>query len=254
MTLKNCMKLKLFSSFNRAVSGNITTVFFPIFPWILQAIVILLSILMFLHLASVGEADYKVSGLKNSTSCCSGNYSTIKDGDLCDPTVFNQLCQQTRLSSCSASCVYVGIKAPPLVQYFKAINIFGFFWLLFFISAFGEMVLAGTFARWYWTFNKDDVPFFALTGSIYRTIRFHLGTLAFGSFIITVCRIIRIILEYVDHKLKKWDNEFSRAVMCCCRFFFWLLETFLKFLNRNAYIMVNSTTQFNSTYKFMSFL
>lgn len=228
--------------FNRAVSGNISTVFFPIFPWILQALVIVISISSFLYLSSVGVSDYKVSGMKNPASCvCTGNYSTIKDGDSCDPKVFNDLCSS---ASCSASCVYVGIKAENFVQYFKYVNIFGFFWLLFFISAFGEMVLAGTFATWYWTFDKTKRPFFSLTRAIYRTIRFHLGTLAFGSFIITVCRIIRIVLEYVDRKLKKWDNEFSRAVMCCCRFFFWLLETFLKFLNRNAYIMVSSNVNF----------
>jgi solute carrier family 44 (choline transporter-like protein), member 2/4/5 len=131
----------------------------------------------------------------------------------------------------------MGLNAPQLVQYFKAINVVGFFWLVFFISAFAEMVLAGTFARWYWTLNKDDVPFFTLTGSLYRTFRFHVGTLAFGSLIITICRIIRLLLEYVDHKLKKYDNELTKAIMCCCRCFCWCLENFLRFMNRNAYIM-----------------
>lgn len=229
----------------RAVSGNITTVFFPIIPWFAQGVVIVLSIWMFLNLASVGESQYKLSGMKSPSDCkCTGNYTEIKDGDECNPTTFNQLCRSAKIAGadCLASCVFIGIKAPPLVQYFKAINVFGFFWLLFFISAFAEMVLAGTFASWYWTYDKKKVPFFLLTGSIYRTFRFHLGTIAFGSFIITLCRIIRILLEYVDKKLKQWDNEFTRAVMCCCRCFFWMLETFLKFLNRNAYIMVSCWT------------
>lgn len=198
---------------------------------------------MFLHLASVGDPQYKVSGINNSTCQCTGDYSAIQSGNECNPSVFNQLCTDNRFKNnvaCStASCVFIGIKSPPLVQYFKAITVFGFFWLVFFISAFGEMVLAGTFATWYWTMSKKNVPYFTLTASIYRTVRFHLGTLAFGSFIITLCRIIRILLEYIDQKLKKWDNECTRAVMCCCRFFFWLLENFLKFLNRNAYIMVS---------------
>ena len=212
---------------------------FPIFPWIFQAAVIFLSILMFLYLASIGEPKYKIAGMKNATSCvCSGNYSAVQDGDLCDPRLFNQFCRD-RLSgvSCMASCHYIGIDPPALAQYFKAINVIGFFWLVFFISAFAEMVLAGTFARWYWTLRKDDVPFFTLTGSIYRTFRFHLGTLAFGSLVITICRIIRLVLEYIDQKLKKYDNELTKAILCCCRCFFWCLENFLKFMNRNAYIM-----------------
>lgn len=227
--------------FCRAVSSNLTTVLFPIFPWIFQAAVIFLSILMFLYLASIGKAEYKVSGMKNATATCqcSGNYSGIKDGDFCDPATFNLLCHDTRsaVNFCTASCLYMGINAPPLVQYFKAINVVGFFWLVFFISAFAEMVLAGTFARWYWTLRKDDVPFFTLTGSIYQAFRFHLGTLAFGSLIITICRIVRLILEYFDQKLKKYDNELTKALLCCCRCFCWCLENFLRFMNRNAYIM-----------------
>lgn len=226
--------------FFRAVSSNLTTVLFPIFPWIIQAAVIFFSILMFLYLASIGTAQYKISGLKNSSSCeCTGNYSKIADGDACIPEEFNSLCHDSRFAGaqCAASCLYIGLNAPPLVTYFKAINVVGFFWLVFFISAFAEMVLAGTFARWYWTLNKDDVPFFTLTGAIYRTFRFHLGTLAFGSLIITICRIIRLFLEYIDQKLKKFDNELTKAILCCCRCCCWMLENFLRFMNRNAYIM-----------------
>lgn len=199
----------------------------------------MLSILMFLYLASIGEPQYKVTGMKNSQSCvCTGNYSHIQEGDVCHPRLFNDLCLNSNSKEqCAASCLYIGLNTPHVAFYFKIINVVGFFWLVFFISAFAEMVLAGTFARWYWTLRKDDVPFFTLTGSIYRTFRFHLGTLAFGSLIITICRIIRLVLEYIDKKLKKYDNELTKAIMCCCRCFFWCLENFLKFMNRNAYIM-----------------
>lgn len=119
----------------------------------------------------------------------------------------------------------------------QAINVVGFFWTMFFITALGEMVLAATFATWYWTFHKSDVPYFTLTVGLGRTIRYHLGTLAFGSLIVTICRIIRVILEYVDRKLKKYDNEVTKCLLCCCKCFFWCLEKFLRFINKNAYIM-----------------
>lgn len=194
---------------------------------------------MFLYLSSIGEAAYKTTGMSKDILCrCSGNYSTIKDGDTCDPVQFNQLCKmQVTGFQCSAACQYIGLSPPPLVNYFKVVNVVGFIWLLFFVSAFSEMVLAGTFARWYWTMRKEDVPYFTLTRSVYRTVRFHLGTLAFGSLILTICRIIRLILEYIDQKLKKFDNELTRAILCCCKCLFFCLENFLKFLNRNAYIM-----------------
>lgn len=129
------------------------------------------------------------------------------------------------------------MRGPEFLVYMHIWNIVGYFWAAFFVAAFGEMVLAATFATWYWTFHKSKLPFFTLTGGAYRTIRYHLGTLAFGSLIVTICRIIRCILEYIDHKLKKFDNPVTRAILCCMKCFFWMLEKFLKFINRNAYIM-----------------
>lgn len=130
------------------------------------------------------------------------------------------------------------IKPKPFSSlFFQAYNVVAFFWVIFFISAFGEMVLAGAFATWYWTFHKSDVPFFTLTKSVGRTTRYHLGTLAFGALIVTICRIIRVILEWIDAKLKKFDNACTRAILCCMKCFFWCLEKFLRFINKNAYIM-----------------
>ncbi|EDS26040.1 ctl2 [Culex quinquefasciatus] len=118
-----------------------------------------------------------------------------------------------------------------------AVNVVGFFWGICFVSAFGDMVLAFTFATWYWTFRKKELRFFVLTTGFLRTVRYHLGTLAFGSLIIAICKIIRAALEYIDHKLRKYDNGVVKAVLCLCKCCFWCLESFLKFLNTNAYIM-----------------
>ena len=47
------------------------------------------------------------------------------------------------------------------------------------------------------------------------------------------------MIEYVEEKLKEYgqDNAVVKCVACCCRCFFWCLESFMKFINRNAYIM-----------------
>lgn len=79
--------------------------------------------------------------------------------------------------------------------------------------------------------DVDDKPF-AL-----NYFSYHLGTVAFGSLIITICRVIRVILEFIDQKLKRYDNEVTKCLLCCCKCFFWCLEKFLRFLNKNAYIM-----------------
>ena len=66
------------------------------------------------------------------------------------------------------------------------------------------MVLAGAFAQWYWTFRKEEAPCCAITPSLFNAVVFHLGTLAFGSCIIAVIRMIRTVLSYIEKKLKRY--------------------------------------------------
>lgn len=102
---------------------------------------------------------------------------------------------------------------------------------------FSEMVLAGAFARWYWTFDKGDVPCCILAVSFSNAVFYHLGTVAFGSFIIAVIRMIRTIVSYVESKLKMYNNDLTRCLICLCKCCLWCLEKFMRFINRNAYIM-----------------
>ncbi|XP_029815591.1 choline transporter-like protein 5 [Manacus vitellinus] len=67
---------------------------------------------------------------------------------------------------------------------------------------------------------------------------YHTGSLAFGALILAIVQLIRVILEYLDHKLKGTQNSFTRFLLCCLKCCFWCLEKFLKFINRNAYIMI----------------
>ena len=70
-----------------------------------------------------------------------------------------------------------------------------------------------------------------------RAVVFHLGTIAFGSLIIAIVKVIRSILEYFEEKLKDKTGTIARYLFCCCRCCLFCLENFLKFLNRNAYII-----------------
>ncbi|XP_055842030.1 choline transporter-like 2 isoform X3 [Episyrphus balteatus] len=234
---------------SKAVSCVVATVFFPIFPWILCMCTIAISVIIGLFLASVGDPSFIVtrSGDSNEVCNCEGVAINYTRGAQCDPVLFQNNCflQPSGLALFSGQnnpcvetgCFFEGIGNPKIVSYFQIYNFIGFLWLSFFISALGEMVLAATFATWYWTFHKSDVPYFVLTRAFGRTVRYHLGTVALGAFILTICRFIRVVLEYIDQKLKKFDNSVTRAIFCCMKCFFWCLENFLRFINKNAYIM-----------------
>uniref|UniRef100_A0A673X4C4 Choline transporter-like protein n=1 Tax=Salmo trutta TaxID=8032 RepID=A0A673X4C4_SALTR len=118
-------------------------------------------------------------------------------------------------------------------------NLLVFLWLVNFTIALGQCTLAGAFASYYWALRKpQDIPSCPLFSSFSRAVRYHTGSLAFGSLILAVVQMFRIVLEYLDHKLKGAHNAFARFLICCLKCCFWCLEHFIKFMNRNAYIMI----------------
>ncbi|XP_011506573.1 PREDICTED: CTL-like protein 2 isoform X2 [Ceratosolen solmsi marchali] len=225
---------QLIKESSKAVTCILSSLFFPIIPWILHLLVLTYGITIFLFLLTIWKPNYRVEMMDDDQCLCepSLNYYT---NSVCDPDEFNSKCRQLSGEPCTLSaCNLISKDRPWFIKYFHAVNVVGLYWLFFFVSAFGEMVLAATFATWYWTFKKRDIPYFTITVGFWRTIRYHLGTLAFGALILTICRIIRLLLEMI---LKKANNKFADAIRCCCRCFFYLLENFLKFINNNAYIM-----------------
>mmetsp|Transcript_20015 Transcript_20015/g.32454 ORF Transcript_20015/g.32454 Transcript_20015/m.32454 type:complete len:599 (-) Transcript_20015:433-2229(-) len=132
----------------------------------------------------------------------------------------------------------VSIKWDETLQYMSLYHLFGIFWTTQFIAGFGMMVTAGSIAAFYW--NRDKMPPAPITASLKRTCRYHLGSIALGSFIVAVVQFIRAILEYVDKKTKRLQdtNPVVKFFMCCVKYCVWYLEQVLKFINRNAYILV----------------
>jgi choline transporter-like protein 2/4/5 len=124
------------------------------------------------------------------------------------------------------------------LQYMSFYHLFGIFWTTQFVAGFGVMVTAGAVASFYW--QRDDMPRAPIRKSMGRAIRYHLGSIALGSFIVAVVQFVRAIMEYVDKKTKKAQagNPVVKFFMCCVKYCLWYLEKVLKYVNRNAYILV----------------
>ncbi|POI33690.1 hypothetical protein CIB84_002558, partial [Bambusicola thoracicus] len=183
-------------------------------------------------LATSGEPVYKV--MANQTLCKYANLT-------CDPETFNTT-NVTKLCP-GAQCTFAFYGGESLyhkyIFIFQLANAFVFLWLVNFAIALGQCTLAGAFASYYWASRKPaDIPLWPLFSSFGRAIRYHTGSLAFGALILAIVQLIRVILEYLDHKLKGTQNSFTRFLLCCLKCCFWCLEKFLKFINRNAYIMI----------------
>jgi len=235
---------------SKAVGTMFSSLFFPIIPWLFQVVVIGWFLLVSLYLSSWGSQEYRVviknATFENDSNPCA-QYDACKrsvDGSQ-DLQVYhtNDTCNLATFSNCSqvcsqATCQFVKYTRNKDYEWMQFVNVFGLYWGVFFFSAFGELVLAGVFARWYWVLDKKkNLPTCALGTSMWNAAVFHLGTVAFGSLIIAIIRMIRTILEYIEKKIKRYNNDLTKCILCCCKCCLYCLEKFMRFINRNAYIV-----------------
>uniref|UniRef100_A0A8C1V171 Choline transporter-like protein n=1 Tax=Cyprinus carpio TaxID=7962 RepID=A0A8C1V171_CYPCA len=220
----------------RALGHMMSTLFYPIVTFVLLLVCVSYWGITALYLATSGAPVYKVVAMNTSQGDC----SVIRANETCDPEMFNS----TQYPTCpSARCVFINYNTEGLFQRnlfnLQIYNVFAFLWCVNFVIALGHCTLAGAFGSYYWAFSKPaDIPTFPLIQSFMRALRYHVGSLAFGALILTLVQIVRIVLEYLDHKFKEAQNPCTRFIMCCLKCCFYCLEKFIKFINRNAYIMI----------------
>ncbi|XP_078091077.1 choline transporter-like protein 2 isoform X2 [Mustelus asterias] len=224
--------IALIKEASRAVGCIMSTLLYPIITFLLLLLCVAYWGVTAVFLSTSGEAVYKV--FANETTC-DYNMKT------CDPNNFNvsNITKQCPEAQCLFAFYGGESYYHKYLILFQFYNVFLFFWLTNFVIALGQVTLAGAFASYYWAFNKPaDVPAFPVFSSMGRALRYHTGSLAFGSLLLAIVQVIRVVLEYVDQKVKGAKNKAAQFILSCLKCCFWCLEKFLKFLNRNAYIMV----------------
>ncbi|CAG0900756.1 unnamed protein product, partial [Darwinula stevensoni] len=113
-------------------------------------------------------------------------------------------------------------------------HLFALFWGVQFIIACQHVVIAGAIAVWYFTRSKKlGFPIFRSTWNL---LRYSIGSVALGSFIIALIQLIRYLLSRLQQRLK--GSTALSCCLCCCQCLLSCFENFLKFLNRNAYIEI----------------
>ncbi|CAL8299300.1 unnamed protein product [Lota lota] len=228
--------IALIQEASRAVGHMMSTLLYPLVTFVLVLICVAYWGITALYLATSGAPIYRAVALNVSQGGCE-RYNGTED---CDPLTFSL----NATSPCaSARCIFLRYNNEGLLQRnifnLQIYNAVAFLWCVNFVIALGQCTLAGAFASYYWAFSKpSDIPYFPLSAAFVRTLRYHVGSLAFGALILTLVQIVRILLEYIDHKTRAAQNPCARFLLCCLKCCFWCLEKFIKFLNRNAYIMI----------------
>ena len=106
-----------------------------------------------------------------------------------------------------------------------AVHFVGCLWTYYFINACAYTTYAGVGGRWFFSHENGElnVRFYGGCGSIFDSawcvFTRHLGTMAFGSAILTIIMLIRLVCEYINQKTKdiQETNLPLKFAMCCVR-------------------------------------
>lgn len=131
--------------------------------------------------------------------------------------------------------------------------VFSFLWAYFMHVAFFIAIVAFAVSHWY--FYRDDPERNAGTGihsghwffgrpallATLKVFRYHFGSLAFGSFVMAVATLPRIILEYIVKQTNAEANSVTRAIVWVLRCLLWCLQKCLEFITEYSYVYIAVT-------------
>jgi solute carrier family 44 protein 1 (choline transporter-like protein) len=117
------------------------------------------------------------------------------------------------------------------------LNLIAFFWFTQFIFGCQHFVIAGTITKWYFARDKTKLDSPVLT-TFSHLLNFHLGSVCLGSMLITLVKIIRMIVNAIQRNLRESGSPVAQFFACFCGWIIEQLEELLKYLVRNAYIIV----------------
>jgi len=143
---------------------------------------------------------------------------------------------------------------------------FALLWNAAFLLDFGKLVVSSCVAIWYWAPNPLDggrnwlpplermrtpalgadskraIDFNVFLQSVDTSLRFHIGSVAVGSFLQAACFAVRIVFEYARQQMAdksgRRPNCIARVVLCCVSCCLSCVESFIEFVSDNAYIQI----------------
>lgn len=123
------------------------------------------------------------------------------------------------------------------------------FWILAFVSAVYEFVIAYAVAEFYYTpYDHDDEKDVngccAMCEGLHLGLMYHSGSLAFGSLLIALLQTLQKVIEYAEQKNEETANSHViKCLLCCCAACVNCCKDIVKAINKNAYIDIAITSR-----------
>lgn len=145
------------------------------------------------------------------------------------------------LSSCGTNTpdpksIFMNVKWSTTTRVYIGVMIFALLWYVSFNLSQETFSIAAMSASWY--FERNDKSNISAFTGISWAFTYHIGTIAFGSFLIALLWAIQMILAYIYQKLKESGSDSTTLgfIVKCAACFVACFERLIKFINKHAYI------------------
>ena len=141
-----------------------------------------------------------------------------------------------------SSKVIASFKWDSQIRYSWWFHLFSLFYMTAIISAYSQFVYSSSACIWYFTSEKGTEDHY-IRKSFKRGIRYHFGSLAFGSFIIALCRLIMVWFEYIKKRVESLGTKTSeskcfKCIISCLQCCVGCVGKIMEYINKHAYIQI----------------
>jgi len=115
---------------------------------------------------------------------------------------------------------------------------FGFLWTAMFLKGVTQLTISGTVIDFYFLRDRSLVTSRSIPAAAWRAVRFHLGSVAFGSLLVSMVVVVRALFEYIHRKSKDLQekNCAVKIIMCATRCCLWCFHKCVRYISTAAYI------------------
>ena len=154
------------------------------------------------------------------------------------------------LERTNSSEIQINVAPTDFLWYETGFVAFGAIWTYFFFEAIETTIISGCVVYFYFidqdTAGRRDAQYadnqtdFITLSMTYHVVTRHLGTMAFGSLILALVEVARILLEWIDRQSKEVQdtNVLLKYALKCCKCFLVCFERSIKFISSYAYTFV----------------
>lgn len=134
---------------------------------------------------------------------------------------------------------FAHITVPASTWGWLALHALGALWLLWFVKHLQHCAVSGAVSQWYFAEDKWlDLGGFPVLGALCKAVRYHAGSVALGSLLITALMLVRFIVLSVLKRAAACagDSRVAKLACCCIACCLGCVERSVRFLSRSAYV------------------